>query len=362
MKKVRVRLGSSSYNILIGPSLLAQTGDKLRENRFNDKLVIITDPTVKSLYGSTLKQSLTRSGFKVLILEVPEGEEQKSLETAGRLYQELTDFYAERTTPILALGGGVIGDLTGFVAATYMRGVPLIQVPTTLLAQVDSSIGGKVAVNHGSLKNKIGAFYQPRLVISDITTLKTLSAGELSDGLAETIKYGVIWDEEFFTYLEENIDQIKSLKLKVLETIVFRSAKIKAEVVAKDERDFGLRNILNYGHTIGHAIETVSDFNVPHGAAVAIGMLAAARLSNKLNVLDKNEVSRLKNLIARAGLPTKIPSLQLERVIQAMKHDKKILQGKIRFVLPKSIGEVFITDEISPSVIEQVLVGWNEET
>ncbi len=356
MKKVRVRLGNNSYDIHIGPGLLTQTGAKLKENGFSDKLVIITDPTVKSLYGSTLKQGLTSNGFKVIILEVPEGEEQKSLETAGRLYHELTDFYAERTTPILALGGGVIGDLAGFVAATYLRGVPLIQIPTTLLAQGDSSIGGKVAVNHGLLKNKIGAFYQPRLTISDISTLKTLSPRELSDGLAEIIKHGVILDGEFFSYLEENLDKIKSLDDRVLETIVFRSAKIKAEVVEKDELDLGLRNILNYGHTIGHAIEWVSELKVWHGEAVAIGMLVAARISNKLGILDKNEVIRLKNLVTRAGLPTEIPSLQLERLIQAMKHDKKILQGKLRFVLPKSIGEVFITEEVSSSLIEQALV------
>ncbi len=356
MKKVRVRLGINSYNIQVGRGLLTQTGPKLTEIGFSDKLVIITDPTVKSLYGNTLKESLTSSGFKVLILEVPEGEEQKSLETAGRLYHELTDFYAERTTPLLALGGGVIGDLTGFVAATYLRGVPLIQIPTTLLAQVDSSIGGKVAVNHSLLKNKIGAFYQPRLVISDITTLKTLTTGELSDGLAEAIKYGVIRDEELFTYLEENIDRIKALDERTLETIVFRSARIKAEVVGKDERDFGLRNILNYGHTVGHAIESVSDFKVQHGEAVAIGMLVAARISNRLGKLDKNELIRLKKLIIRAGLPTEVPSLQLERLMQAMKHDKKILQGKVRFVLPDSIGKVFITEEVSPSMIEQDLV------
>ncbi|MFC2022010.1 3-dehydroquinate synthase [Chloroflexota bacterium] len=362
MKKVRVRLGSNSYNIHIGAGLLTQTGAKLKEIGFSDKLVIITDPTVKSLYGNTLKQSLAGSGFKALILEVPEGEEQKSLETAGRLYHELTDFYAERTTPILALGGGVIGDLTGFVAATYLRGVPLIQIPTTLLAQVDSSIGGKVAVNHGLLKNKIGAFYQPRLVISDIATLKTLPAGELSDGLAEAIKYGVIWDEELFSYLEENLDQIKALDNRALETIVFRSAKIKAEVVEKDERDFDLRTILNYGHTVGHAIESVSDFKVRHGEAVAIGMLAAASISNKMGIFDKNEVIRLNGLIARASLPIKLPSLQLKKLVQAMRHDKKILQGKIRFVLPKSIGEVFITDEVSQSMIEETLVERNDET
>ena len=362
MKKIGVRLGSNSYEIFVGSGLLMQTGQQLKEIGFNDKLVIITDSTVKSLYGNTLKDSLTSDGFKVIILEVPEGEEQKSLETAGRLYHELSSFHAERTTPILALGGGVIGDLTGFVAATYKRGVPLIQMPTTLLAQVDSSIGGKVAVNYGQLKNEIGVFYQPRLVISDITTLRTLPNTEISDGLAEIIKYAVIRDKELFTYLERNLDQIKSLDEKLLEEIVFRSAKIKAEVVEKDERDFGLRNILNYGHTIGHAVESASDFKVEHGRAVAIGMLAAGRISNKLGILDKNELVRLKEVIQRADLPVKIPSLKTEEIIQAMEHDKKILRGKIRFVLPKSIGNVFVTDEVSTSLVEQVLVDFNEET
>ncbi len=356
MKSIRVRLGSSSYNIRIGTGLLTQVGPMLKEMGFADKAVIITDPTVKKLYGRKLKQSLVSSGFKVVLLEVPEGEEQKSLETAGRLYQELTDFYAERTTPILALGGGVIGDLTGFVAATYLRGVPLVQVPTTLLAQGDSSIGGKVAVNHGLLKNKIGAFYHPRLTVSDISTLKTLSPRELSDGLAEIIKHGAILDREFFSYLEKNLDGIKSLDERVLERVVSRSAEIKARVVEKDELDLGLRNILNYGHTVGHAIESVSELKVWHGEAVAIGMLVEARISNRLGMLDNNDVTRLRNLTARAGLPTELPPLELTKLIQAMRHDKKVLQGKMRFALLKSIGEVFITDEVRPSLIEEALV------
>ena len=362
MRKVRVRLGSNSYEIQIGSGLLAQTGQQLKGIGFGDKLVIVTNPTVKGLYGDILKQSLISEGFKVNILEVPEGEEQKSLETAGRLYDELSNFYAERTTPILALGGGVIGDVAGFVAATYMRGVPLIQIPTTLLAQGDSSIGGKVAVNHGQLKNKIGAFYHPRLTISDISTLKTLSPRELSDGLAEIIKHGVILDNEFFSYLEENLDKVKALDDPVLERVVSRSAEIKAGVVEKDELDLGLRNILNYGHTVGHAIESVSELKIWHGEAVAIGMLVEAGISNKMGILDKNDVIRLKSVIASAGLPTEIPSLQRENLIQAMKHDKKILQGKIRFALPRTIGEVFVTDEVSPSIVEQALVEWNEET
>ena len=360
MRKVKVELGANSYEIYVGSGLLAQTGHWLQENGFSGKLVIITDPRAKKLYGGALNQGLTKDGFSVTTLQVPEGEEQKSLETAGRLYHELTNCYAERTTPILALGGGVIGDLTGFVAATYLRGVPLIQIPTTLLAQVDSSIGGKVAVDHGQLKNKIGAFYQPRLVISDIDTLKTLPSNELANGLAEVIKSAAIRDKKFFAFLEANLDRIKSLDESALEETVFQTARIKAEVVAKDERDVGLRNILNYGHTIGHAIETISDFKVEHGKAIAIGMLAAARISNKMGILDKNDLGRLKGIIEKAGLPTEMPDFEIEKIIQAMKHDKKVLRGKIRFVLLKSIGSAFITDEVDVSLVEKVLV--NEKT
>ncbi len=360
MRKVRVELGANSYKIYVGSGLLAQTGRWLKEGGFSGKLVIIADPTVKRLYGEALNQSLDSGGFSVTNLLVPEGEEQKSLETAGRLYQELTNSYAERTTPILALGGGVIGDLAGFVAATYQRGVPLIQLPTTLLAQVDSSIGGKVAVDHGRLKNMIGVFYQPRLVIADTDALRTIPPGELANGLAEVIKSAAIRNKEFFAFLEENIERIKSLDEAALEEIVFQSAKIKAEIVEKDEKDLGLRSILNYGHTIGHAVESASDFEVAHGGAVAIGMLAAARISSEMGILAESELIRLRRVVENAGLPTEMPNLEAERLIQAMKHDKKVSRDKIRFVLLKAIGSAFITDEVSPSLVEKVLV--NEKT
>ena len=362
MEKVRVKLSNNSYDVIIGAGLLAQTGARLRELGFSGKAVVVTDPRVKKLYGAALKKSLTKSGFEVLVIEVPQGEEQKSLETAGRLYNELTDFYAERNTPVIALGGGVIGDLTGFVAATYMRGVPLIQIPTTLLAQGDSSIGGKTAVNHGQLKNMVGAFYHPRLTISDVSALKTLSKREFSDGLSEIIKHGVILDSEFFSYLEKNLSKIRALDEAVLEKIIARSVAIKAGVVEQDELDLGLRNILNYGHTVGHAIESVSGLKIWHGEAVAIGMLAEAVISNKMGILDKQAMKRLEAVIAGAGLPTRIPSLPVKELIQAMQHDKKIVQGKIKFVLPGKIGEVFITDEVSPSLVEEVLSDWNGST
>ena len=357
MKKIKVELGSNSYEIRIGAGLLARTGLWLKEKGFSGKAVIITDTTVKGLYGDALSQSLSRDGFNVTTLEVPPGEEQKSLETAGRLYHELTSSYAERTTPILALGGGVIGDLAGFVAATYMRGVPLIQIPTTLLAQVDSSIGGKTAVDHDQMKNTIGVFYQPKLVIADIDTLKTLPEAELANGLAEVIKSAAIRNRKFFSFLESNLERARSLDTAVLEEIVLETARIKAEIVARDEKELGLRGILNYGHTIGHAMETVSNFQLQHGQAVAIGMVAAARISNKMGILDKSDVIRLTNVIKKAGLPTEMPGLDIKDIISAMKHDKKVRQDRIRFVLLKAIGNAFITDEVTTSLVEEALVG-----
>jgi 3-dehydroquinate synthase len=356
MKKIKVELGSNSYKVRVGAGLLARAGLWLKEKGFSGKVVIITDTTVKDLYGDALNQGLANAGFKVTTLEIPAGEEQKSLETAGRLYHELSGSYAERTTPVLALGGGVIGDLAGFVAATYMRGVPLIQIPTTLLAQVDSSIGGKVAVDHGQIKNIIGVFYQPKLVISDIDTLKTLPEAELANGLAEVIKSAAIRDRRLFNFLDINMEKAMSLNAAVLEEIVLETARIKAEIVEKDEKDSGLRGILNYGHTIGHALETVSNFQIKHGQAVAIGMAAAARISSRLGILDKSDVVWLTDVIKKAGLPTEMPDLKVEDITSAMKHDKKVWQEKIRFVLLKSVGDAFITDEVSPSLVEEVLV------
>jgi 3-dehydroquinate synthase len=360
MKKITVNLDINSYEIQIGAGVLGQAGHELSTRGFAGKVVIITNPLVDNLHGHRLRESLTQAGFTVSVLLVPDGEEQKSLTVAGRLYHELAEHYVERTTPILALGGGVIGDLAGFVAATYLRGVPLVQVPTTLLAQVDSSIGGKVALDHDQLKNKIGSFYQPKLVISDISTLKTLDPKTLTDGLAEVIKYGVIWDKTLLAYLEDNLDRIKAFDEGALGEIVLRSAEIKAKVVATDEKDTGLRAILNYGHTVGHAIEAVSDFKIVHGEAVALGMIAAARISNRMDMLKAEELVRLKNLIGQAGLPTRLPDYRLPDLIQAMKHDKKVTGGKIRFILPESLGKVLLTDSVNLSLVEQILLGWNE--
>ena len=356
MTTVRVRLKNAHYDILIGPGLLAGIGDRLKELGFSGRLVLVADSTVKQLYGEKLVQCLSAAGFTVTMLAGPQSEEEKTLETAARLYRELTDSFVERTTPILAMGGGVTGDVAGFVAATYLRGIPLVHIPTTLLAQADSSLGGKTGVDHGHLKNKIGAFYQPRLTVSDTSTLKSLPPKMFSEGLAEVIKHAAIRDEEFFVYLENNLDRILTLDDDTLETMVTRSTEIKADVVAEDERDLGLRNILNYGHTTGHAIESVSNFGIGHGQAVAFGMLAAAGISHRMGYLDSAAIARLRRLLERAGLMTDMPKLDPDLVIQAMQHDKKIVDGKVRFVLLHDIGDVFVTNTVSPSLVKEVLV------
>lgn len=355
MKKIRVNLGKDSYDVWIGPGLLQLTGRLLKEKGFEGKLVIVTDPVVKGLHGETLSKALAKDGFKVTTLVVPAGEDQKSLDNAIRLYEQLTDAYAERSTLVLALGGGVVGDLSGFVAATYLRGVPFVQLPTTLLAQVDSSVGGKVAVDHGRLKNKIGAFHQPKLVIADTDTLKTLPKPELANGLAEAIKTALVRGKEFFLYLEQNVEKLKALDIAALEEAVFQCVRIKAEIVEKDERDAGLRNILNFGHTIGHAIESVSHFGVRHGEAVAVGMVAAARISNRMGLLSYNDVDRLISLIEKAGLPARMPELDAAEILEAMRHDKKVDRAQMRFALLKEIGDAVISDEVSLDFVREVL-------
>ncbi len=361
MKKVKVELSGSSYEIRVGSDLLSRVGLWLKGNGLSGKAVIITDSNVRGLYANSLEEGLTHAGFDVTVLEVPAGEEQKSLETAGKLYHSLTDAYAERTTTVLALGGGVVGDLAGFVAATYMRGVPLVQVPTTLLAQVDSSIGGKTGVDFGRLKNVIGAFYQPELVVADMDTLKTLPEAELANGFAEVIKNAAVRNRDLFNYLEVNMAKAREIDPSVMENIVLEAARTKAEVVAKDEKETGLRAILNYGHTIGHAVEAISNFRLKHGEAVAIGMMAAAKISRRMGLLQDNELVRLDGVIRQAGLPTKMPDLtrdEKEKLLEVIKHDKKVLNGKVRFVLLKSIGNAFVSDEVQPALIGEELFGW----
>jgi 3-dehydroquinate synthase len=359
MKKVNVELGERSYEVRIGDSLLIRVGLWLKEKGYSGKAVIVTDTTVKDIYAECLARSLTNASFLVTQLEVSAGERYKTLDTAAGLYDKLTDAYAERTTPLLALGGGVIGDLAGFVAATYMRGMPLIQVPTTLLAMVDSSLGGKTAVDKGNLKNMVGVFYQPVLVVADIDTLKTLPKEEFVNGLAEVIKAAAIRNRNFFSFLEINIDKVLGLQPEVLEDMIAEAARIKAEIVAKDEREEDLRAVMNFGHTVGHAVEAVSGLRLKHGQAVAIGMMAAAKISARMGLLDSSEVVRLEKLLVAAGLPVKMPEVDREAIIEAMRHDKKVRGDKIRFVLLKSIGNAFISDGVDLSLVREVLFGWS---
>jgi 3-dehydroquinate synthase len=365
MNTVTVSLPQNSYDIKIGAGILVQAGPCLKEKGFVTqsaavKAVIITDTNVNPLYTAVLQQSLADAGFSVNVLEVPAGEGTKTLETAASLYDRLSDVYTERSTVILALGGGVIGDLAGFVAATYKRGIPYIQVPTSLLAMVDSSIGGKTAVDRGKLKNIVGVFYQPRMVIADIGALKTLPPVELSNGMAGVIKTAAIGDAEFFKYLEGNMGRAMALDISVLEKIVRDSAVQKAGVVGRDEKESGERIILNYGHTIGHAIEAVSDFKIKHGQAVSIGIVAANRIAFRRGLLADNEAVRIRNVLEQAGLPVTIPDFstgEKERVLEVIKHDKKVFNSKVRFVLLKSIGRPVIVDDVAPELVKEVLYG-----
>ncbi len=343
MEKIRVELGERSYCIHIGPDILNGLAEAVKGFRFS-RVSLISNPTVYSLYGGALLNLLKESGPDVSVVLIPDGEGYKDLFWAYYIYGELLKRKLDRASAVIALGGGVIGDIAGFVASTYMRGISFVQVPTTLLAQVDSSVGGKTGVNHPLGKNMIGAFYQPRLVWMDVDTLRTLPKREFLAGMAEVIKYGVIWDEGLFRFLEENRAKILNLEKDSLTHIIKRSCEIKAEVVSKDEREGGLRAILNYGHTVGHAVETATGYAAYiHGEAVAIGMQVAAKLASLLGLLDKHDVERIRLLIDSYELPAAIPpGVETDRLLSSMQLDKKAVAGELRFVLPEKIGSVRI--------------------
>lgn len=356
IRTVPVDLGEKSYQIYIGDHILSEIGPYVKKLGVGPKIMVVTNPTVRGLYGKIVVESLAGAGLEVIIGEIPDGEEYKSLESAKSLYDIAFDNGMDRKSVVLALGGGVIGDLAGFVAATYMRGIPLIQVPTTLLAQVDSSVGGKVAVNHPRGKNIIGAFYQPRMVFTDISTLHTLAEREFRAGMAEVIKYGIIWDREFFSFLEKEHQEIKNLSAGPIAHLVGTSCSIKARVVQEDETEQGIRAILNYGHTFGHAFEALTGYKTyVHGEAVAIGMVTAAGVAVKLGMLSPEEEKRIGSLIRLFGLPEVFSNLDPEKIIESMYHDKKALAGKVRYVLPDSIGRVGIVADISHDVLQEVL-------
>ena len=343
MEAIRVELGERSYEICIGPGILPQLGERLQEFYFS-RVALVSNPTVYALYGDTLLDSLKKAGLDAAVVTIPDGEEYKELLWAYHIYGELLKYRLDRASALIALGGGVIGDITGFVASTYMRGISLVQVPTTLLAQVDSSVGGKTGVNHPEGKNMIGTFHQPRLVWADVETLKTLPRREFLAGIAEVIKYGVIWDKAFFEFLEKNREKILGLDSGAIQFIIRRSCEIKAEVVSRDEREGGLRAILNYGHTIGHALETATGYTAHlHGEAVSIGMYCEALLSSLLGLMERKEAERVGSLINAYGLRSKmVPGVDEQRMISSMQLDKKAVAGELKFVLPEKIGSVVV--------------------
>ncbi len=357
MNKLKIDLADRSYEILIGQNFLSRSSKLLGEVLKPSRIVVVTHPSIRSLYGDRLVSSFVQDKFSTDIIEVPEGEQSKSLQQAEKIYDRLIEMNSDRKTLLVALGGGVIGDLTGFIAATYQRGIPFMQVPTTLLSQVDSSVGGKTAVNHPRGKNMIGAFYQPCLVLIDLATLKTLPDNEFRAGLAEIIKHGVIIDPELFQYLEEHVDQIQKKDPDCLEHIITTSCTIKAKVVERDERESHYRMILNFGHTFGHAVESLTGYSTfIHGEAVAMGMVKAADLSVLTGRCSNEVAKRIVNLLDRFGLPTRMPDLEPKAMVDSMQRDKKTSHQKLRFVLVNQIGSVEIVDTVSEKDVLQVLM------
>lgn len=358
MRIVKVPLGRRSYQIHIGAGLLKQLGKECARLKLGRRCAIISDRNVAPLYAKRAARSLEQAGFTSFLLTVPAGETAKRLKTVHICYDQLAKHRLERHSFIVALGGGVVGDLAGFVAATYLRGIPFVQVPTTLLAQVDSSVGGKVGVNLKAGKNLVGAFYQPRLVVCDLTTLESLPVREYRSGLAEVIKYGIIRDQVLFRRLERDMQKLLRRDPKTLAEIIARCCQIKAEVVGTDEAEGGLRAILNFGHTIGHALEAISDYGkYLHGEAISIGQVAAARLSSNLLDLPDIDVDRVAELLVRAGLPTELnlPAIQKPRLLRAMALDKKVRDGEIKFVLARRIGEVAIGQRVPNDALRKLL-------
>ncbi|GJL50285.1 MAG: 3-dehydroquinate synthase [Nitrospirales bacterium] len=340
---VPVDLGQRSYPIHIQAGLLHDIGDCLQQSGLSGRVVIVTNSIVRQLYGSIVNSSLKRREFRPLFIEVPDGERAKTLGWASKIIDQLVAQRFERSDILLALGGGVVGDIAGFAASMYVRGIPFIQVATTLVAQVDSSVGGKTGVNHRLGKNLIGAFYQPKMVLMDTQTLRTLPKRELVAGLAEVIKYGMIYDRHFFQYLEDHIESILKLETHPIQYLIKRCCEIKADVVAKDERESGLRRILNYGHTIGHALESMSGYRkMIHGEAVGIGMVQEADLAYSLGLCSSKVVTRQREIVQRAGLSWQIPKMKFSELWTAMQHDKKVVNGNIHCVVPKAIGRVSV--------------------
>jgi shikimate kinase/3-dehydroquinate synthase len=352
----RVETSSRHYPVFIGWGLLGKLGEKMSQSGLLGKAVIISEETVFPIYGDQSRKAMEKSGFSVNYYLVPPGEASKNIGEAVKIYDFLIDHHVERNDVIVALGGGMVGDLAGFVAATYLRGIPWIQVPTSLVGMVDASIGGKVAVDHHQGKNLIGAFYQPYLVLADVQALTTLPQRELTSGWAEVIKYGLILDAKFFNLLENNADKLVSLMPDITTDVIARSACTKSMVVSEDEKDTGKRIILNYGHTVAHGIETAGNYkSFLHGEAVAIGMMVAAKLSQRLGLLSKNAVQRQQALLKKFHLPVSCSGINLDDVLSAMELDKKMRNKAIQWVLLEDIGKTVVRSHVSTTDVLSVL-------
>ncbi len=358
LQQIQVGLDSRAYPIIIQEGLISGIGANLGKKGIAGRFLLISDDRVAAHYGGKVLTSLREAGLTADILTFPKGEASKNLDTIKDLTSRLARIGADRKTCLIALGGGVTGDIAGFTASIYMRGIPYIQVPTSLLAQVDSSVGGKTGVDIPEGKNLVGTFNQPRIVYIDPDILYTLPRREILNGLAEIIKYSVIYDSTFFAYLEKNRDQILGLDTGVVAEIIGRCCRIKAEVVAVDEKESGLRRILNYGHTLGHAMEAASDYLLSHGMAVALGMISVNRIAVLKSLLSEEEAKRIRGLVADFGLPVKLPpdfNLSGQDVKSRLKTDKKAVAGRSVFILPESIGKVFISDKVEESMIDRAL-------
>jgi 3-dehydroquinate synthase len=356
---IEVRAMNGKYRIEIGWDILDRLGLAMVEHDIGKKVMVVTNKTVNELYGSIVKRSLSEAGLKAIFVEIPEGERYKTFETAQRLYDALITNYFDRKSSVLTLGGGVVEDIGGFVAASYMRGINLFHAPTTLLAQIDSSIGGKSAINHPLGKNLIGIFYPPKLVWSDLKTLETLPGKQLSSGMAEVVKSAVIGDESLFHYIMKNLNQIKSLEKNCLLKIIFDTCAIKARIVEADERESGLRMILNYGHTIGHALEAITEYELyTHGEAISIGMMVEAKISNMLGHFNSEDLIAQEELLKAIGLPTRLArEIDPKEIARKLFLDKKVRDGRVTFVLPERIGKAFITNEVSMEIVVKALEG-----
>src|SRR3989441_3547945 len=353
---VDVNLGSRSYRIVVASGALQSVGERLRELRLGSRAALVSDGAIMRLYGKTVVASLESAGFTVTTIDVPEGEAAKTLTVAEHCWDQLLTAGLDRTSTVLALGGGAVGDVAGFAAATYMRGINFVQLPTTVLAQVDASIGGKTAIDHPLGKNMIGAFHQPRLVVVDPAVARTLPEREFRSGLAEVAKHGIVLEAEYFAELERDVKRLLTRELGVLERIIGGSCRLKASVVERDERESELRHVLNYGHTIGHALEAATGYaRFAHGEAVSLGIVAEARLAWRLGIADEETVRRQERLLAALGLPVRAPAIDADRVLAAIRRDKKARDGRVPFVLAPRIGAFQLQYDVPWDVVRAVL-------